>query len=454
MVDLTAEKLDMNMPIAESADGSIPGPLVPTPYLEDYLFKMLEDLNALNDEVINIMNTISAAQDLPFTAFGDLRVAAISPLLQGTFEYTVDNTALNTNTVVGTGTVAQSQGMAVVGSGAVAVGTALLQSKQHARYRAGLGGMARFTAKFTAGASGTEQLAGLAGDTGSIQSFNNGYMIGYVGTVFGFHRFQNDVLFTVPLDEWNDPLDGTGESEMTLDPTKLNVYFIQFEYLGAGPINIWVQAQTGVTPILVHTVDYANLNDVPSVFNPNFHYTMWADNGSTTSEVILRTASYGFFVEGETSLIELQQPVFSSEKKEKTGVTTEVAIFTIRNKSTYAGKTNFIDILLQRINGSIEAINANNLGALRAVKNATLGGAPSFADINTSDSVVDIDTAGTTVTGGVDVSDELLAGKNDKVNDNVRSNKLILNPGDTLTIAGSSASSATIDASVLWTELF
>ena len=47
-----------------------------------------------------------------------------------------------------------------------------------------------------------------------------------------------------------------------------------------------------------------------------------------------------------------------------------------------------------------------------------------------------------------------LAGKNDEFRRELIQSKIILNPGDTLTIAGSSANSATIDAQVTWRELF
>jgi hypothetical protein len=162
-----------------------------------------------------------------------------------------------------------------------------------------------------------------------------------------------------------------------------------------------------------------------------------------------------YFVEGVTKHIERQQPQFSSGEKTKASVTSEVAIFTIRNKATYASKTNFIDLLLENIGGSIEASAANNLGKIRIIKNATLGGSPSYADIEATDSIVDIDTAGTTVTGGKTLQVVSLAGKNDRISEGDLTNyEIILSPGDTITVAGTSANSATINASLLWKELF
>jgi len=489
------------------------------------------------------------------TAFGELLTGQLHPQFQGSFEYTVDNTDLNVDTVVNGGTVIQTDGMAVVGTSTTTASTAEFKSKQHARYKAGLGGVSRFTCLFTTPVAATEQYIGLAdepgsdaasgtvdltgGGSGSVDgievdsieimsgaesfdtdltetarnvanninantsapnysatslgtlititsdirgtgpntftvvastttitttdvnlsggtngaSFKNGYMVGFDGLTFGFHRFQNNVKISVNLVDWDDPLDGSGVSGVTIAQTKINVFYIQFQYLGGGDIRVWYEKPNGEL-VVVHTLNYANLNTEPSVHNPNFEHTMWVNNKATTSDLILKSSSYAYFVEGKTSFIELHQPENASGLKEKTSVTTEVAIFTIRNKTSYVSKTNFIDALLMRVSGSIEAGSANNLGKIRIVKNATLGGIPSFSDINTSNSIMEIDVAGTTVTGGKEIGSVLLAGKNDRFNALLIEDKIILNPGESVTMAGSSANSATIDSQSVWRELF
>lgn len=393
-------------------------------------------------------------ENLPLTAFGDLRTADLHPQFQGSFEYTVDNTELNTNTVANGGTVTQASAMAVLSTSTTTASTGLLQSKRHAKYKTGLGGVSRFTTLYTSPVAATEQFAGLMDEIGSSVAFKNGYILGYIGTTFGFSRFSNDAVFTVDQANWDDPLDGTGESGMTLIQTNLNVWYIQFQYLGAGAITLWVEDDATGFIIKAHTILYANKNTVPSTSNPNFHFSLWVDNKATTSDLILKSSSYSYFIEGKTTFIELHQPQFSTEEQSVATVTTEVAIVTIRNKSTYASKTNFIDIFVQNIIASIEASSANNLGKIRLVRDATLGGTPSFSDINTTDSVVEMDVAGTTVTGGKEVFPSPLAGKNDKLDKNLTDFKIIIAPGESLTIAGSSANSATINSALLWKELF
>ena len=405
------------------------------------------------DKIFRGKGSLPVDPQMAKTAFGESLFGQLSPQFQGSFEYTVSNTDLNHDDSTGDGSISQASGMAVVATSTTPGSIGHLDSKQHARYKPGLGGAMRFTALFTSPVAGTEQYVGIPDIEGSSAAFKNGYMIGYDGTTFGFHRFQNDTKFTVAQADWDDPLDGTGASRATLDQTKLNVFFIQYEYLGGGAIRIWHEAPNGDKSI-VHTVKYAGLNTEPSVHNPNFHFAMYVANKATSNNMIVKSSSYAYFVEGKTSFIELHQPLNSSGTRQKIGVTSEVAIFTIRNKTTYASKVNFIDIVMLNAFASIEASSANNLGTARLVKNATLGGVPSWNDINTNNSVVEIDIAGTTVTGGTELIPTPLAGKNDKAVNNLASLKIILGPGETLTFAGSSANSATINGGGLWKELF
>ena len=392
--------------------------------------------------------------DSPLTAFGEILTAQLSPVFQLTFEYTVDNTELGTIEKLGTGTVTQSDAMCVVSTGVTTGSTAEWESSKNATYKAGMGGVVRFTALFTTGVAGTQQTVGLADVEGSSASHKNGYSVGYNGDAFSFLRWQNDVLFPIPQSSWDDPMDGTGASGMTLDPTKLNVYFIQFQYLGAGAVKLWIENDATGKMVLAHNLLYSNLNTVPSIYNPNFHLMIHALNGVTTSDLIVKSASMAYFIEGETKYTEIQQPQQSTGKRQKTSVTTQVALFTIRNKSTYVTKDNFMDIILENISASIEASSANNLGEITLTKNATLGGTPAWVDINTTDSIVDIDVSGTTVTGGKTIMTINMAGKNDRDIVNLTDFDLILVPGDTLTVSGTSANSATFNASMLWKELF
>lgn len=393
-------------------------------------------------------------QELQRTAFNELLGAALSPIFSGSFEYTVTNTELNTNAVAGTGTITQGDAMAIVSTGGDAGSTALLKSKRHVRQRSGLGGILRFTTLFDTPIAGTEQYQGITDELGSAAAFKNGLTVGYDGLTFGFQQFTNDAKTSVAQADFSiDTLNGRGYPGALFVPTKLNAWQIRHQP-GAGELQLWYESQQFGIYQLVHRIKYTNQNTVPSSFNPHYHFTMWVANKAVAADLTIKSATYGYFMEGLQDKIDLHQPRQSSGIREKTTVTTEVAIFTIRNKATYAGKTNFIDVELENITVSIEASSANNLGQVRLVKNATLGGVPSWTDINTTDSVVEIDLAGTTVTGGKEVLPFTLAGKNDDEHEDLIIYDIEISPGDTLTAAGLSANSATIDAAILWKELF
>jgi hypothetical protein len=398
-------------------------------------------------------NPLKVNIDSKLTAFGELLVGQLSPLFQNSFEYTVDNTDLAEKTLVADGTVTQGNGMAIVNTTTTTASSAKYESNKLAKYRPGMGGLARFTTLFTTGIAGTEQFMGLLDVEGVGAAFLNGYAIGYDGVTFGVHRFSNDVLTTIALADCDDPLDGSGLSGMTIDTTKLNVFEIRYQYLGAGAIQFFIEDGTGKFA-LFHTIFYANLNTEPSVHNPNFHLTMWVNNGGTTTDIIMKSASYAYFIEGLTRFLEIHRPHNSSGIRQKTSVVGEVAIVTVRNKSTYSGKANFIDMLLENLTASIESSGANNLGSIRFVKNATLGGTPSYTDINTVNSVAEYDVAGTTVTGGKELLALPLAGKNDKIDKDLNPFIFLLKHGETITVSGQSAGAATINTSILWSELF
>ena len=382
----------------------------------------------------------------PVTRFGELLVGELHPQFQGSFEYTVSNTDLNTNTKTNGGTITQASAMALVGTSATTASTALLQSKQHARYKSGLGGVIRFTALFTTPVAVTEQYIGIADELGSSAAFKNGYMLGFDGLDFGFHRFQNDVKITIKQSAWDNPI-------TSLTKTNLSIFYIRYGYLGASALEVFFESPTTGEVLLVHTEPYSSLFTEPSTHNPNFFFTMWVNNKGTTNDLVMKAGSYAYMVEGKTQFIELHQPQNSTGLQEATTVTTEVPIVTIRNRASYASKTNFIDIVLQEFSGSIEANAANNLGDIRIVRDGTLTD-PSYSNINTNNSVVEVDTSATGISGGTELFSIPLAGKNDKFDKDVVNKKIILKPGGTITMTGASVNSATIRNAILWRELF
>ena len=102
---------------------------------------------------------------------------------------------------------------------------------------------------------------------------------------------------------------------------------------------------------------------------------------------------------------------------------------------------------------SIEASSAANLGEVIIIIDGSLTGA-SYTSVESNNSVIELDTSATAISGGKRLLPLPLAGKNDRGIFPILDNKILLYPGQVLTVAGSSSNSATIRASVLWKELF
>ena len=90
----------------------------------------------------------------------------------------------------------------------------------------------------------------------------------------------------IPQSEWNiDTMDGTGNSGITLDATKTNIYFIDYEWLGVGTIRYGVFYNG--TPYYVHAIHNANINTVVYMSTPNLplRYEVANDGTNTASSL-------------------------------------------------------------------------------------------------------------------------------------------------------------------------
>lgn len=245
-----------------------------------------------------------------------------------------------------------------------------------------------------------------------------------------------------------DVMDGTGSSDMTLDPTKINVYRIHFQYLGAGAISFEVENPATGRFVHVHEIEYANANILPSLVNPTLPLHVMAKNTSNTSNLTIKTSSMAGMVEGIISDTGLSK----GKSNVKIGVgTSQTSVIAIRNNVVYQGKLNRIKTRIAGINFSSDG---TKLVTVKVTKNPVLDGTPAFTDVDANTSVISIDTAGTTFTGGIDLG-SLQLGKADSKRVTLGPGDLDLLPGDLVVISGATTSSTSdIGASVNWRELF
>jgi len=242
-------------------------------------------------------------------------------------------------------------------------------------------------------------------------------------------------------------MDGTGLSGLILDPTKGNVYKIQYQWLGFGAINFYIESQETGLFVFVHQIKYSNQNTTTSVLNPSMPLSIKVLNTTNNSNIVVQVPSMAAFVEGITNDSGLLNAINNS----KSSVTTQLNILTIRNNATFNSINNkkYINPLF------LSVANTSNADAVfRVILNTTLGGSPSYTDISSTTSVVSYDIAGTTITGGRVLAVYYLNG-NTNIQINIDNLPIRLNTSETLTISATSLGAGIVaSAGITWSEQF
>lgn len=377
--------------------------------------------------------------NLPYAPFGEVLTANLIPRVNLTFSYNI-NPDLVKSTVAGSGAITQGNSLAIVNTTAALNSSALLESIEPIRYITGIGCIARFTALFTPGKAGSVQEIGI-GDG------NDALVFGYNGASFGINRRQNGVNNWVEQGAFNvDTLDGNGPSKIILDQTLGNIYQISYQWLGFGEIWFSVEYPAIGKFIRIHRIKYANQNSVPSIFNPTLPMRVYAANTTNNTAISVKTASFGAFITADDK----DRGLYHAVDNAKTGITTETNIITIRNNALFSSKTNRVPIHIVNLSLSTDG---TKIVKFRLIKNATLGGSPSYTALNANTSVISSDVAGTTVSGGTLVT-SLQMGKADSRFFDLSNLQIKVYPGETLTVSAQSTSSTDVGVTVGFEELF
>lgn len=403
--------------------------------VENNTFK---NINATSDGSLNV------SIRNPRSAFGEISVMNLTPIIQVNFPYDVINfDLLNTGTTTAGSLVIQQNSKIRVETGAAASRKAMIRTNHKVKYRPGQGVLARLTAIFTTGVVNSFQIAG-------IGTIDDGYYFGYSGVTFGITHINDSVKQHISQTDWNnDTLDGSGDfnnpSNMLLDPTKGNVYQIQYQWLGFGAIKYYIEHSLDGDFLLVHTQRYANKFTTPSVSNPTLEMMLHAENLSNTSNLIMESSSMSAFIEGKEKIIGPTNATQNSKTH-----STETTLFSLSARTTYGGKINQINTFLEVFSVGNDV---NQLATFRIWEDAVIGGTPVYTNINDNNSVISVDTAGTTRTGG-----KLLfagvVGKDNGQTFNIKDLKLVIRPGHKISVTSESNSSGNMSAAIVWVEDF
>lgn len=246
----------------------------------------------------------------------------------------------------------------------------------------------------------------------------------------------------IPRSEWN--LDNT----YNIDPTKLNIYEIDYGYLGSSAItfSVYVNALGHFVP--VHRMKARNQTKT-NLGNPNLKVGWTAASlGSSGTNLTVKGASACIQKVSQEHEIEVGARAVESSK---TGVgNSPINLITIRNRGHYGYLYNLGEILAVSA-----SVNNDHNKAIRVefLKDATIGGTPNYTYSDKNDSILEYDTAGTTVTGGK-LIDSFLVGASSSEFFNIFGVLEPLAPRETLTIAVKTVSGtgASVDCALAWKE--
>ena len=155
-----------------------------------------------------------------------------------------------------------------------------------------------------------------------------------------------------PQYDWNidtlgviDPATGQrhtrNPSGMTLDPTKLNVYQINFRWLGAGEIRYAIEDQTTGSMVFFHREHYTNQNLIPHVAQPSFKIGYVTYSLGSTTNLKVTGASIMGAIEGTVFQNELNRS--TSTSKSTLASNTLHHLLTLRNPYVTNGAANALN---------------------------------------------------------------------------------------------------------------
>ena len=406
-------------------------------------------------------NSLAVSVVEPRGAFGAMDVSQDTPTAQVDFIYGI-NINLTSNTTASGGVVGWNDGLANVATVATVSSSASLLSQRYVRYRPGEGVKGRWTAMFTTGVAGNTQLAGLASGT------TDGLFWGYNGTSFGIMYRNRSVDNWTPQASWNiDPMNGNfgSASGQILDPTKINVYQIKFQYLGGGNMFFYLLNSITGRFDLVHVIRNANTVTQTNFRNPSMNM-LWTTYNSASSTAVCKVSggSCAMFVEGERVFL----GPLSSEDAYLTAVpnTTLTSVLGIRNATTFNGIPNRAFLHLRSISVAINGGSTATIVILRILRHYT-SGPTVFAPLSgttanngvtitngnsCASSNVSAPTSYVTVSGGTQVFSTVVSATSLAVID-MTPYEISIFPGDTISFAAyGTASTPLVGVTVVWNE--
>lgn len=130
-------------------------------------------------------------------------------------------------------------------------------------------------------------------------------------------------------------------TSVTFDPSKGNAYEITYQH-GFGQIEYLILDPTTNVYIKVHTISIQNTGTTLAFNNPSLHVGCYCVSLGSTTDLAVYMASVVGFTQGTAAEVQTRNPRAYSNEQSVT--TTYTSIVTIRNRRTYNGRINQVEL--------------------------------------------------------------------------------------------------------------
>ena len=350
-------------------------------------------------EFINGLTNLNLLSKNNFDAFGRLRVSQPFTLFDSQNRYAADPSFDTSLTGSGASTFLANESAVSLAVTTASGDKVIRQTKRYFPYQPGKSLALLMTFVMAAGKANLRQRVGYFDPNNGLFLQRNGTELSFI--IRTYTGGSADDTRKVVQSAWNgDPLDGSGASGITLDTTKAQILFADFEWLGVGSVRVGFVIDGQY--ITAHTFD--NANKVTSVYMQTATLPLRIEIENTAA-----TAS-------SSSMKQICSTVISEGGYEQTSVE-RVA----RRSTTLTGiGTSFVPLVSIRLaSDSLGAVIlpkqvralpiANGDYEIALVRNATLTGA---SYDTTTFASVDFDVTATAMSGGDIVLNEYATATN------------------------------------------
>lgn len=197
----------------------------------------------------------------------------------------------------------------------------------------------------------------------------------------------------VPRSSWNgDKLDGTGLSGMVLDLTKLNIYWTDLQWLGAGRVRMGVVDPQG-NRVVCHTWENANHNLYPYIKNGTLPIRFDIDNTAATGGAAsIRMTCASVKTEGEINYTYWR---YAYPFPSKSVVSLNVPLISVKAKPQWGGKHNLTTAFPETFDCYVGGSGAVRVDMYWDIMDHT---GDTWLEDNGSTVIADIDATATTIT--------------------------------------------------------